>query len=121
VWLKARSKKQSTGYTRKARPVSVIMLRSSLNALRLSRNSSLSHRNKTVVIGDTVVNKTSGCKPNLVPPKQFDSLPQELVQHLRWMGQKYNLKQVPIQSLICFHFFDKFLHRTCISVVILVH
>jgi hypothetical protein len=55
-------------------------------------------RNKTVVIGDTVVNKTLGTEPKLIPSEQFEALPQELIQHLRWMGQKYNLNQVCVSN-----------------------
>lgn len=61
---------------------------------KMRTHESILRRSKTVVIGDTVINKVPGTKPKLIPSKQFDRTPQEIVQHLRWMGQKYNLNQV---------------------------
>lgn len=79
----------------------MLRMAASVKPKGFERNLINIRRNKTVVIGDTAINKLPGSKPKLIPSDQFEALPQELIQHLRWMGQKYNLNQVKL----CLYFF----------------
>lgn len=50
--------------------------------------------NTSALIGDVKIQLISHQSDSrLIPNPQFDITPNELVQHLRWMGQKYSLNQ----------------------------
>ena len=46
-----------------------------------------------VFVGDVEVVKPDSKTLTLIPQQQFDGMPNELVQHLRWMAQKHSLQQ----------------------------
>eukprot|EP01035_Chromulina_nebulosa_P040751 gene40751-55094_t len=60
---------------------------------------SAQYRNQSIIIGGIRVQKGE-LQNSLVPEKIFKNLPPEIVYHLRWLAQKYNLGQ---DMFLCGH------------------